>query len=82
MVRVIMAFLIEVGKGKRQADEVPMILKAQDRNLVPHTAPAEGLYLERIYLSEAELIEKFGSEIRIHKKKSLQNSMKHIDNNG
>ncbi|MGV3223169.1 tRNA pseudouridine(38-40) synthase TruA [Staphylococcus hyicus] len=82
MVRVIMAFLIEVGKGKRQAHEVPSLLKAQDRNLVPHTAPAEGLYLERIYLSEDELIKKFGPNIIVHKKKSLQNSLKHIDNNG
>ncbi|QLK86592.1 tRNA pseudouridine(38-40) synthase TruA [Staphylococcus sp. 17KM0847] len=73
MVRVIMAFLIEVGKGKRQAKEVSTILEAKDRNLVPHTAPAEGLYLEKIYLTPSALKKDFGSDIRIHYKKSLQN---------
>lgn len=80
MVRVIMAFLIEVGKGKRRADEIAELLEAKDRNRVPHTAPAEGLYLEKVYLSEDKLKEDFGSNIRIHYKKSLQNSSKHIDN--
>ncbi|MCS4485967.1 tRNA pseudouridine(38-40) synthase TruA [Staphylococcus americanisciuri] len=74
MVRVIMAFLLEVGKGKRMATDVPEILAAQDRNLVPHTAPAEGLYLEKVYLSPESLREDFGEEIKIHYKKSAQNS--------
>lgn len=71
MVRVIMAFLIEVGKGKRSASDVAQLLEAKDRNLVPHTAPAEGLYLEKIYLSADELVKKFGENITIHQKKSL-----------
>ncbi|RIN77493.1 tRNA pseudouridine(38-40) synthase TruA [Staphylococcus simulans] len=73
MVRVLVAFLIEVGKGKRSPDEVPSLLDAKDRNQVPFTAPAEGLYLEKIYLSPESLIQDFGPDIKIHRKKSLQN---------
>ncbi|MBI5974679.1 tRNA pseudouridine(38-40) synthase TruA [Staphylococcus canis] len=80
MVRVIMAFLLEVGKGKRHPEEVPELLKAKDRNQVPHTAPAEGLYLEKVYLADTELKEDFGTNIKIHYKKSLQNSVEYIDN--
>lgn len=73
MVRVLVAFLIEVGKGKRQPEDVPRLLESKDRNEVPFTAPAEGLYLEHVYLSEATLLEDFGNDITIHRKKSLQN---------
>ena len=73
MVRVLVAFLIEVGKGKRSPDVVPGLLEAKDRNQVPFTAPTEGLYLEKIYLSPESLIQDFGSDIKIHRKKSLQN---------
>ncbi|RIM81349.1 tRNA pseudouridine(38-40) synthase TruA, partial [Staphylococcus arlettae] len=49
------------------------VLKRQVRNEVQFTAPAEGLYLEHVYLSEATLLEDFGTDITIHRKKSLQN---------
>ena len=49
MVRVLVAFLIEVGKGKREPEEIPKLLEAKDRKQIPFTAPPEGLYLERIY---------------------------------
>ncbi|ALM57665.1 tRNA pseudouridine(38-40) synthase TruA [Staphylococcus equorum subsp. linens] len=73
MVRVLMAFLLEVGKGKRNPEEVPELLMMKDRNQVPYTAPSEGLYLERIYLTSSALINDFGSDIKIHQKKSTQN---------
>ncbi|MCD8920563.1 tRNA pseudouridine(38-40) synthase TruA [Staphylococcus gallinarum] len=56
MVRVLVAFLIEVGKGKREPEEIPKLLEAKDRKQIPFTAPPEGLYLERIYLTLDELI--------------------------
>lgn len=59
MVRVLVAFLIEVGKGKREPEEIPHLLEAKDRNKIPFTAPPEGLYLERIYLTLDELIETY-----------------------
>lgn len=68
MVRVLMAFLLEVGKGKRNPEEVPELLMMKDRNQVPYTAPSEGLYLERIYLTSSALINDFGSDIKIHQK--------------
>lgn len=68
MVRVIMAYLLEVGKGKRSADDVPNLLAQQDRKFVPHTAPAEGLYLEKIYLAAEQLTADFGDHIQIHSK--------------
>nr|WP_277953138.1 tRNA pseudouridine(38-40) synthase TruA [Staphylococcus sp. acrmy] len=73
MVRVLVAFLIEVGKGKRQPEEVQQLLVEKNRDNVPFTAPAEGLYLENIYLDPKALVQDFGSDIKIHRKKSLQN---------
>lgn len=71
MVRVLVAFLIEVGKGKRQPEEIPKLLEDKDRNKVPFTAPAEGLYLEKIYLTPSELTTDFGNDIKLHQKKSI-----------
>ena len=73
MVRVLVAFLIEVGRGKRQPEDVPRLLEAKDRKEVPFTAPAEGLYLEKVYLSPEALTSDFGEGIKIHRKKSLEN---------
>lgn len=71
MVRVMVAYLLLVGEGKRKGTDIHMLLKERDRNKVPHTAPAHGLYLEKIYLSKDELIDEFGQNIQIHNKKSL-----------
>ncbi|QQD84253.1 tRNA pseudouridine(38-40) synthase TruA [Jeotgalicoccus sp. ATCC 8456] len=51
MVRIIVAYLLEVGKGKREADTLNM-LKAKDRTIIPKTAPAEGLYLEKVWYED------------------------------
>lgn len=47
MVRILVAYVLEVGRGIRQADTLKMIA-AKDRTLIPKTAPAEGLYLEKV----------------------------------
>ncbi|MBO1205852.1 MULTISPECIES: tRNA pseudouridine(38-40) synthase TruA [Staphylococcus] len=73
MVRVLVAFLIGVGKGKYNPESVPQLLEEKNRNKVPFTAPAEGLYLEHIYLSPQSLMNDFGENIKIHRKKSTQN---------
>jgi tRNA pseudouridine38-40 synthase len=49
MVRNIAGTLIEIGQGKRPADDMPRILQACDRGLAGPTAPASGLYLVRIW---------------------------------
>lgn len=48
MVRIIVAYLLEVGRGLRKADTLNMIAQ-KDRNIIPKTAPAEGLYLEKVW---------------------------------
>ena len=58
---------------KEDASEVSTLLNEKNRDSVPFTAPAEGLYLEKIYLTEKDLTTDFGDNIKIHRKKSLQN---------
>lgn len=45
MVRIIAGTLMEVGEGKRAAQEMPDILEKKDRNAAGPTAPAHGLTL-------------------------------------
>ena len=49
MVRIIVGTLVEVGLGKKTPDSVKDAIDGKDRSLAGHTAPAEGLYLEKIY---------------------------------
>ena len=45
MVRIIAGTLIEVGSGKRSAEEMPDILASLDRGRAGFTAPPQGLFL-------------------------------------
>ncbi len=49
MVRIIVGTLIDVGRGKICEDEVLKIIKSKDRKQAGHTAPPQGLYLEKIF---------------------------------
>lgn len=50
MVRIIVAMLLEVGRGKLSIAELQAIKEAKNRKLAPKVAPASGLYLiEVIY---------------------------------
>jgi len=49
MARNIVGTLVEVGKGKISSHTVVDILTARDRKLAGPTAPAKGLFLERIF---------------------------------
>ena len=51
MVRILMGTLFEIGKGRRSADDIPMILEAKDRNKAGKTAPPHGLYLWKVFYS-------------------------------
>lgn len=52
MVRIIVGTLVEVGLGKKTADDIPKIIESCDRQNAGHTAPASGLYLLEIYYDE------------------------------
>lgn len=45
MVRIIVGTLLEVGTGKRNAEEIPGIIASLDRTRAGETAPAQGLIL-------------------------------------
>jgi tRNA pseudouridine38-40 synthase len=48
MIRNMVGTLLEVGRGKRKVEEIPVILKARNRRLAGATAPSEGLTLIRV----------------------------------
>lgn len=48
MVRILAAYVLECGRGIRTPDTLNMIA-AKDRTIIPKTAPAEGLYLEKVW---------------------------------
>lgn len=56
MVCVLVVFLIEVGKGKCEFNDVFKFLEDKNRNNVFFIVLFDGLYLEKIYLSLEELI--------------------------
>ena len=48
MVRIMAGTLLEVASGKLSPDEIPTIIESRDRFRAGHTAPACGLYLNRV----------------------------------
>lgn len=48
MVRIMVDTLIKVGEGKLDYKEVKNILNEKNRKKAPYTAPAEGLYLDKV----------------------------------
>lgn len=49
MVRIIVGTLLEVAEGKKEPEDILNILEAKDRTAAGRTAPAEGLYLNRVF---------------------------------
>ncbi|KMY52624.1 tRNA pseudouridine synthase A [Bacillus sp. FJAT-27231] len=49
MVRIIAGTLMEAGKGKISPDDISSILAGRDRSLAGKTAPAEGLFLWKVF---------------------------------
>lgn len=59
MIRIMTAVLVKVGEGTLKPEDANEILKGKDRLKAPWTAPAEGLYLQKIFYSEVEESEYF-----------------------
>jgi len=55
MVRIIMGTLLEVGRRRIPADEIPDILKSRDRTRSGPTAPPQGLYLMGVEYPDEKL---------------------------
>ena len=53
-VRNMVGTVVEVGKGKRPADDIKKILAAKDRAVAGITAPAQGLCLLKVYYDPDE----------------------------
>jgi tRNA pseudouridine38-40 synthase len=54
MVRNIVGTLVDVGKGKISPEEVLNIIKSCDRKMAGPTAPAKGLFLEKVFYPDKE----------------------------
>jgi tRNA pseudouridine38-40 synthase len=53
MVLNLVGTMVEIGSGRRDAVEIDAILAARDRRAAGPTAPARGLFLERVGYDEA-----------------------------
>ena len=54
MVRIMVGPLVEVAEGHISADSIPSRLDSLDRSGFGRTAPAEGLYLNRVFYNDPE----------------------------
>lgn len=52
MVRNLVGFLLDVGRGTRRGDEIAAVIEARNRRAAGPTAPPEGLYLVSVEYSE------------------------------
>lgn len=48
MVRIIVGTILDISSGKLQSGSIPAIIEAKDRTLAGKTAPAYGLYLNKV----------------------------------
>lgn len=49
MIRIITGTLLDVSEGRIEPDDIPVIISARDRLKAGRTAPAHGLYLNRVF---------------------------------
>ena len=49
MVRIMSGTLLRVAQGKIKPEDIPLIIKSQDRKNAGPTAPPQGLYLNKVF---------------------------------
>ncbi len=49
MVRIMVGTLIDIGMDKLNCHDIPGIIESRDRSRAGHTAPPQGLYLDKVY---------------------------------
>ncbi len=72
MVRIMVQHLMDIGQGRKEGQDIPDVIQARNREKTGKTAPAEGLYLEKIYLSEEELRADLPDDTEIISKKNKE----------
>lgn len=72
MVRIMVQHLMDIGQGRKDGQDIPGVIQARNREKAGKTAPAEGLYLEKIYLSEEELRADLPDDTEIISKKNKE----------
>ncbi len=55
MVRILAGTLVEAGRGKLAAGDIPAILQSRDRHRAGPTLPAKGLFLEQVTYAPEDL---------------------------
>jgi tRNA pseudouridine38-40 synthase len=54
-IRIMSGTLVAVGRNRLKSDQIPDIIAAKDRTLVPHTLPGKGLFLYKLFFSLDEM---------------------------
>lgn len=49
MIRIIVGTIVDVGRGRIKSNSIPYIISSKTRKNAGHTAPPQGLYLEKVY---------------------------------
>ncbi len=60
MVRIMVGTILDIGQGKRQVADIPMLFEKRDRRLASATAPAQGLYLWNVTYKDELKADKIG----------------------
>ena len=55
MVRIMTGTLLGVQQGRFAPDDIPRIIESRSRKAAGNTAPAHGLYLEKVFYDPSDL---------------------------
>lgn len=64
-VRIMSGTLIDVSMGKIPENRITRILNAKDRQMAGHTAPPQGLFLEKMYFDKDTLLDESRNGVKL-----------------